>query len=578
MRFLILFLLALTAIPAFSQGPTVPSNVQATATSGSAVTVTWTASTGTGAITYRVFRNGTQTGTDVSATTFSDTGLTPGTTYSYTVSALNTDGASSQSVAATVTTPNTPGTPTGLRATRGTDQVSLQWNSVSGAIEYVIFRNGTEIDTSTTTTYIDTDIEPATTYRYSVASTNASGDSAKSAEVAVTTKGDGSKREAVWTREFERADGDFDGIVDFDEYLVAFPNKLPEIVMIHRFNSSDDDESGDLTVDEYIAHFAGKTVKRPSKAQAFTLADEFSSIGDADGYLDIYEYALTLNRGTKEAQLTKKFNKADKNDSGFLSPVEFGIRNGRGEEATEITSPLTASGTPGEAFEYEIIATKEPTSYGAVGLPPGLTIDTTTGVISGTPTTVGSYSVTISATDGMGTDTATLTIRIGVPSITSTTIASGSTTASFSYQIIATQTPTAYGAANLPAGLSVNTTTGLISGTPTTAGTSNVVLTATNAAGTGSKVLVLTITAPPSITSALTKSGTTNVAFSYQITATPAATSYTASPLPAGLTFSTTTGLISGTPTVAAVTNVTITATNTGGTDTETLVITISAP
>ena len=75
----------------------------------------------------------------------------------------------------------------------------------------------------------------------------------------------------------------------------------------------------------------------------------------------------------------------------------------------------------------------------------------------------------------------------------------------------------------------------------------------------------------------LTASGKTGTAFSYQITATNTPTSFTATPLPAGLSVSST-GLISGTPTVVAVTNVTITATNAGGTDTETLVITITAP
>ncbi|MCW1884745.1 putative Ig domain-containing protein [Luteolibacter flavescens] len=579
MRFFILSLLALTAVPALAQTPTIPTNVQATATSGNAVTVTWTASTGGAGITYRVFRNNTQTGTDTSSTTFSDSSLTPGTTYQYSVSAINSVGASARSANVSVTTPTTPGVPTGLSGTAGTDGVVLRWNSVSGATEYVIFRNGTEIDTSTTTTYTDTETDFATTYRYSVASSNSSGDSSRSAEVAVTTRGDGTYRTAYWTRVFEEADGDFDGIVTFEEYLVSHPvTKRPEVFMLHRYRSIDDDESGDLTVDEYIEHFAGKKVKRPSKVQTFTLADVYSEIGDGDGYLDPYEFALTMNRGTKESQVMKKFNKLDKNGSGYLSEVEFGIRYGKAEAATEIISSLTASGNPGEPFTYEIIGTKNPTSYGATNLPPGLTLDPVTGIISGTPTTIGMWGVAISATDDMGTNTATLTVRIGVPTITSVATASATTATAFSYQIVATQTPSNYSATNLPAGITLDTATGLISGTATVTGTFNVVLGATNAAGTGSKTLVLTVTTvPPAITSTLTATGTVGTAFSYQITATPAATSYTAVGLPSGLTISATTGLISGTPVSVSTTSVTITATNAAGTDSETLVITISA-
>ncbi|RYD60635.1 MAG: hypothetical protein EOP83_18950, partial [Verrucomicrobiaceae bacterium] len=397
----------------------------------------------------------------------------------------------------------------------------------------------------------------------------------------VTTKGDGSQREAVWTRAFEAVDGDFDGIVDFQEYLSGHPSsKLPEVVMLHRFNSTDDDDSGDLTVDEYIAHFGGKTVKRPSKAQTFTLADVFSDIGDGDGYLDIYEYALTLNRGTKELTIEKKFEKLDKDDSGVLSEVEFGIKYGDSEEegdGPEIIGSLTATAEPGAPFSYQILATKDPRSYGATGLPAGLVLNTTTGEITGSVATIGSYAVTISATDPSGTDTANLVIRIGLPVISSDATASGKQGDAFSYQIVASNSPTEYSATGLPAWATFDATTGLISGTPTVGGTTTVTLGATNAAGTGSKPLVITVTSlPPSITSTLTVSGTTGSAFSYQIVATNTPTSYAATGLPAGLSVNTTTGLISGTPTAAGTTNVTITVTNNGGTDSKTLAITVA--
>ena len=78
---------------------------------------------------------------------------------------------------------------------------------------------------------------------------------------------------------------------------------------------------------------------------------------------------------------------------------------------------------------------------------------------------------------------------------------------------------------------------------------------------------------PPVITSSLTASGSVGTPFSYNIVATNTPSSYTASPLPAGLSLSGST--ISGTPTTASTTNVTLTATSGSGSDTKTLVITL---
>src|SRR5438067_1194781 len=248
-----------------------------------------------------------------------------------------------------------------------------------------------------------------------------------------------------------------------------------------------------------------------------------------------------------------------------------------------ITSATTASGTVGVAFSYQITATNNPTSYNATGLPAGLSVNTSTGLISGTPTTAGTYSVTISATNAGGTGSATLTLTINNPPppvITSPATATGQVGVAFSYQITATNNPTSYNATGLPAGLTVNTSTGLISGTPTTAGTYTVTISATNAGGTGSATLTLTIKPPtPVITSPLTATGQAGVAFSYQITATNSPTSFNVTGLlPAGLSVNTSTGLISGTPTTAGTYTVTISATNAGGTGSATLTLTINNP
>ena len=86
---------------------------------------------------------------------------------------------------------------------------------------------------------------------------------------------------------------------------------------------------------------------------------------------------------------------------------------------------------------------------------------------------------------------------------------------------------------------------------------------------------LLSVSPAPVITSAPTASGNANKRFSYQITATNSPTSYSATGLPSGLVLNTSTGLISGTPTAAATSNVAIGASNAGGTGTATLTITI---
>ena len=77
-----------------------------------------------------------------------------------------------------------------------------------------------------------------------------------------------------------------------------------------------------------------------------------------------------------------------------------------------ITSSLTASGSVGSAFTYDIVATNSPTSYNATGLPAGLSINTTTGQITGSVAIAGTYNVTISATNAYGVDSETLVITI----------------------------------------------------------------------------------------------------------------------------------------------------------------------
>jgi len=165
--------------------------------------------------------------------------------------------------------------------------------------------------------------------------------------------------------------------------------------------------------------------------------------------------------------------------------------------APVISSSLSATGTVGNAFSYQITASGSPTSYGATGLPAGLNINTGSGAITGTPTVSGTFNVTLSATNSAGTGSATLAITINssasAPVISSSLTATGTVGTAFSYQIAASGSPTSFGATGLPAGLNINTGTGAITGTPTVAGTSNVSISATNGSGTGTATLVITV-------------------------------------------------------------------------------------
>ncbi|MFM6128063.1 MAG: putative Ig domain-containing protein, partial [Sphaerospermopsis kisseleviana] len=103
-----------------------------------------------------------------------------------------------------------------------------------------------------------------------------------------------------------------------------------------------------------------------------------------------------------------------------------------------ITSALTATATGGSFFSYQITANSSPTSYDATGLPSGLSINTTTGLISGTPSQNGVFNVTLSATNAGGPVSATLvlTVTATIPVITSSSSASGVAGFPFQYQII----------------------------------------------------------------------------------------------------------------------------------------------
>ena len=293
--------------------------------------------------------------------------------------------------------------------------------------------------------------------------------------------------------------------------------------------------------------------------------------------------------GTPTAAAVTVVSLTATNAIGTSSPATVTITIAAAGIAPVITSATTAPGTVGTVFTtYTITATGTPTSFTASPLPAGLVLNSSTGAITGTPTAAGITSVVLTATNATGTSspvTVTTTIAAAglAPAINSATTAPGTVGTAFTYGITATGSPTSFTAGPLPAGLVLNSLTGAITGTPTAAGVTGVVLTATNATGTSSPVTVTTTIAAaglaPVVNSATSAPGTVGTVFAtYLITATGSPTSYAASPLPAGLVLNSLTGAITGTPTAAGVTAVMVSATNSIGTSSAVTVnITIAA-
>ncbi len=148
----------------------------------------------------------------------------------------------------------------------------------------------------------------------------------------------------------------------------------------------------------------------------------------------------------------------------------------------------------GETIVYQISATGAPTSYQASGLPLGLSLDSSTGFITGTPNTAGIYDVAIGASNGAGTATAILTLVLAeTPQITSDLDLTAYVGRPFYYPITTTGQPTDFETDELPAGLSLNQYTGLISGTPTVSGDYTISITASSPSGQASDILEIVV-------------------------------------------------------------------------------------
>jgi len=254
--------------------------------------------------------------------------------------------------------------------------------------------------------------------------------------------------------------------------------------------------------------------------------------------------------------------------------------NGTGIQSLTITTTSLPEGSL-SSFYSAILS-----GYGGVfpytwsitsgSLPAGLTLNAFTGVISGTPTSPGSFAITFRVTDNTVPVNASavrqLTIRISVVSITTSSLKQW--TQGVEYGNTPAQVLTASGGTppyswsvsggNLPTGMTLDAATGTVTGIPTASGTFTFTAMVTDSAGTpqsATKDLSITINPPPFVSTTSLASGVVAVAYSQLVLMTggtlPVTWSVTGA-LPPGLTLNSGTGAITGTPTASGTYSFTI--------------------
>ena len=231
-----------------------------------------------------------------------------------------------------------------------------------------------------------------------------------------------------------------------------------------------------------------------------------------------------------------------------------------------------------------------PFTFGAEDLPPGISLNGLTGVLSGTPTAAGRYYVTLSAYDaGEANNSATVLPILVLPSdsdfqFITQSLNNGEVGTPFYdvYRVTNAAGSVSFAASGLPPGLALDPTNGVVSGTPTNAGTFEVHISATDVADTNTITSNIRMLVAPSSTSHFywnvfsLPPGLLGVSYERQPPITVAAVNggsvtYSATGLPPGINYNTTSGELSGTPTEVGEYDTVFTATDSSNGDVLTL-------
>jgi predicted RNA-binding protein with TRAM domain len=548
-----------TATPATYPNPVVASTITANGENGQ-ILVSWTVPPDGGspiteaqATAFSLSSGGVQDGTCTTTTNLAVgdttsctiTGLVNGTTYYVSTQSENAVNWSSRSTPFVPTTPSiNPGAVANVTGVAGDGQVSLSWTpgstGESAITNYLIFYSsgGSYVtfsrSASTATSATVTGLTNGTAYTFEVAALNTQGAGATSAPSSPLTPSGPS---------------------------------ISSLALA----------GGEVTV----AYGASPVLSGGTGPYAWTLASGTLPAG------------LTLNASTGAITGTPTAH----GTFGFTLLVTDALSG----TSTQIESVYIA-GTPSIDLstlgngEVNVAYTAAPSvsggtnpyawSVSAGSLPTGLTIDSTTGVITGTPSVAGSDTFTVTATDDNGRTTSegTTVVVSADPSISTSSLPAAQVGVAYNEDVtgVGGSNPYAWSvsAGSLPTGLAIDTTTGVITGTPSAAGSDTFTVTLTDAdAETVTLGYVISVApapappvsppAPPSITTTSLPDALAGAAYDQSIAETggtmPYQWSITAGTLPLGLSLDVSDGAITGTPSTTGQDTFTVTLTDAAG-------------
>jgi RHS repeat-associated protein len=398
---------------------------------------------------------------------------------------------------------------TGLTAERdGAQTVNLAWTSVPGATGYHVYRDGAHVATTTSwPAFVDRQLQGGQEYSYQVRAVDPVEETPLTTAVTVTTAaapmapvnvarcGATAGQPGCTYTSTVAADvlgpdtggrSLTDGIRGAIEYGPAWQRRSN--VSVYSFTVDLGAPKAITEITSGWLQIKADNVLLPPSLTYSTSTDGVTftnptvinrpSAGDADQIVTYRALGLTA---------TARYVKVDIDGGAAWTAIdELEIR---GLADLAITDPGPLTGTTGVPLSTRVLATggRGAIAWSATGLPAGVTINPTTGILSGTPSTPGASSATITVTDADSrTANYTLSWNVTLPvTVTGLTdrhsveqepasVTAAAAGGSGSYQ---------WTAAGLPAGVTIAPTTGVISGQPTQAGEFDVTVTATDAQG-----------------------------------------------------------------------------------------------